>query len=901
MPRATPHGDHESRWLLLQRWVQPRLPDLPLFWGAVAMLFSIGILPWLVYALLIGKPTNPGSFALSIIVPSIVILVIDACQWTRRAFLIYASLIIVILVLLTAGLGQYAIHVQKLHDAQTTEQLLDAELAQSEGVVASMEIQALASSTDGSPRLAGKALSGEHTLSKELAAVSNHGLASFKLLNEIIRAEGRLKEDLLSFNGNHHPGVSSAIESAHSIAWSTYYLNAAKALRVLCVMVGPPPNVRASAALCIRGPSLRRELENSPAAFQRVILRATEEVGLALNRATPTMDKGVNVAAENEALRLAYATAAGLRLTNLTGDLSAGAGAVVTFMLPSQGSWTGAPLDTQGWVIIAILLLIGMRILLLINNRNGWGPIEIVSDGQAKPKQVDRDRIAKIRTYIIENVPEPASAPGSSVVKQVTTLATSINLGAPKWLRALANLIEWALFPPSGYRVAVDFRDTSDLTKGNEKATTKFSDISSVVIRISTRGRSRLLEVHTLYPMGRGEIELLKPSERGVRDGSPQDGIGILPLSKQSDDVLRAAGYWAAGWILSHSKLIPPWATWPPTAGRRLGDYIQHKGESDAKERDRSSGWSERYKANLESIDFLEHARASGPTSGLILTRLAEEYEFKSDFLSALEINLQVAQLYPRYYVARYRSAIGISLLVSDGIDRWNRAVADPDGRALRILKLIGQVSNLGLAGEEALSALRSDAINRISGRETIEQISLLAALELQNSIKLSKFFAMAVMSLRKEERRFWLARMRRPTLAYRNLASTMPSIGIVAGYRWPSGPPLAYVPAPPFRKPSIETVERWTKSRTTSAQVLYCLACFYALSGDGGRAVELLEEMQCHGDVDQIKASWVRRDPDLKSLHSDSTEKSIALRFWRVVNLMWGGEEARIARRQGL
>jgi hypothetical protein len=285
-------------------------------------------------------------------------------------------------------------------------------------------------------------------------------------------------------------------------------------------------------------------------------------------------------------------------------------------------------------------------------------------------------------------------------------------------------------------------------------------------------------------------------------------------------------------------------------------------------------------------IDNLEDARAAGPTSGAVLTRLGEQYEFENKFSQALEINLQVAMLYPRYYVARYRAAVGISMMVSSGIENWRELFATTGNQAERILTLINEIGSGGTRMRSIVNRLRDEDTNEA---DVVSEVSCLSASQLRSGIRLARFPAMTLMALRKNERRFWLARMRHPLLTRHNVGSTMPSIAKVGFRDRPNGQLPASCPESLFARPSTKTVERWVKSKNESAQVLYHLACFEALGPNENllRAIELLESTQTHPYAEQNQASWMARDPDLIALHGNP-------RFERLVALLRGGTYAR-------
>jgi hypothetical protein len=849
----------------LQSWLHRHGPTWPLVSGIGTLLAGIGTLATLFWGVSDGRPTTPLPFFYWFAICLIALLVV-AIEWSRWTFIAFASLVLVLLLVLVAEFGETIDRHLALRDARSGERVLVVELDRSERVAAAKQLKALAASSTGTTPLGSSAQLGSneniaqsiYSLRWDLQRVLSGGLAAPSLIDKINLDQVLLTSALVAGRSTGPSSGVSVDGSALSLRWAGYFSTASDALDQLCKSVGHPQPSGPS-WLCSSDPA-RNPASLSPEQLAQAVTPAVTAVDAAVQAVEPTTANADHLAANDKAFATAFTSP----------SLSpADAGALVAFSerASSNGSWWYASFDTGAWVILGLLLLVVLRGLLLLNNRNGWGPIEIVmdsSDSTSKPASGDLERIAKIRSYVVENVPEPAAALGSSALTQITSLATSTNLGAPTWLRALANFAEWALLPPSGYRVVVDFRTSSGGDEVPPALAGPEGASLCVVVRIATRGRSKTLHVATI---SQGQSE---------------------------DDVLRSAGYWAAGWILTNCKLVPEWAAWPAPAGPHLGRF---RSTVDSKAQILDNPLStERLAAIDACIDDLESARASGPTSGAILTQLAEQYEFKNDFANALEINLQVARMYPRYYVARYRSSVGLSMLVSSSLDRWNAVITSPDQQGLRILDLIGEIDAGGRIPRGIVDRIRRGiSEGNLNDENITAEVSLLAAVQLARGVRMGNVVAMCAMALRKDERRFWLARLRHPRLMRHNLSSAMPSISRVAHFEGlPDSCPPKF-----FSKPDVETVQRWSRSRNESAQVLYNLACYFAVgeAKSPSTAVTLLEGTQSHPYSEQIQASWMGRDPDLDSLHNVGAQPSVKYRFDRLVSLLWGGSQATNAR----
>jgi hypothetical protein len=902
-------------------WFQRHGPVAPVVRGALTLLAASGILAMLIAGLVWGRPLTPGTFAFWVPL-SVFGLILVAYEWSRWFFIGFASIVVVLLLVLVVELGENVHQQTDIANARSTEQVLAIQLGRSEHVAAATQLKALASSVTGpnapaaTKGSAGDVGSSIAALQRDLQRLLVGKIAAASRISYLNRDQKNLTAALLVAralpSATEQAGSPSTPQvtvdgSALSLRWWSYVSTATYSLQHLCQAIGPPPTPGPVPVICPAAGSAATTSSPTPAQLAQAVTPAISAVSDVVVDVHPTTANASQVEAADKGLMAAFSTPQ-LSSANIASNLSAGASELVAYFeqsLPGS-SWWYTPLDFGAWIVLAVLILLGLRLLLLLNNRNGWGPIEVELDStgpDAKPNDGDLERLGIIRSYILENIPEPAAALGSNALTQITTLVTATSLNAP-WVQAVANFAEWALLPPSGYRILVDFRATTgDGSEGaaphpgGPKAPSPFC----VVVRIATRGRSKTLDVDTI-----------DPAVLNALGGEGSDD------ESSNDDVLRAAGYWAAGWILSNCKLVPSWSVWSAQAGRPLGRFrAELKSNRVVLADSGSAAASKRRETAINGVIApLETARAANPESGVVLTQLAEQYEFKNDFVNALEVNLQVVRLYPRYYVARYRVATGLSMLVSSGSAPWEAARKSPDRQDLRILSLLEDINAGGRSTTKTVESLRTSSPG---SREAKEVISILAAAQLQRGRRLAKARWMAVMSLRKDERRFWLSKFRRPFLIRHNLGSALPSIGKAGGYdpkRVDKGL-LSLDGAKFFEKPKIETVERWALSRKESAQVLYNLACYHAFisgaqpgssdtiglvkdaRGDLLEAVRLLEQTQTQPYAEQIRASWMERDPDLEWLRNNGyTPQEVRRRFQqRLLALMRGGVSAQRAR----
>jgi hypothetical protein len=942
--------ERREQSLSVRLWMQRHGPVTPIVLGLVTLLAATGILIMLIWGLVLGRPLTPGAFAVWVPV-SVAGLILVAYEWSRWFFIGFTSIVVVLLLVLVVELGQTVNQVTNLADAHSTEQVLAIQLGRSEHVAAATQLKALASSvaspTSSTP--GGDVGPSIQALSLDLQSVLMGKIAYPKQITALNKDQTRLTTALVAARAQP-PATSSTSTtiasttpqvsvdgSAISLRWWSYVSTANSSLQELCRLIGPPPTHGPVPTICPAGSAWKNEINPSPtpAELTQAVTPAISAVSAAVADVSPTAANASQAQSANSALSASFSTPP-QNSANIASNISSGTNELVAYFersLPGS-SWWNTPLDLGAWIVLAILALLGLRLLLLLNNRNGWGPIEVALDSttpNAKPDPGDLQRLAAIRSYVLENIPEPAAALGSNALSQITTLVTASSLAAPPWLKAVTNFASWALLPPSGYQILVDFRATEtparapatppaakDGAKSPSAKDPSSSTAYCVVVRIATRGRSKTLDVGTIDPA------VVAIGVATPKAGTTAAAAATLRAASATtaapavtdDDVLRAAGYWAAGWILSNCKLVPSWSVWSAGAGRPLGRFRSKVKSSGGVLDDLSSLATEKKReaAIDAAIAPLETARVADPDSGVVLTQLAEQYEFKNDFVNALEINLQVVRLYPRYYVARYRTAIGLSMLVSSGSQPWQKAKNSPDGQGDRILALLREIEACGNATDAIVNVLEKSGA---SSPEAKHCFSLLSGAQLQQGRKLAKARWMMVMSLRKDERRFWLSRLRRPLLIRHTLGSALPSIQ-KAGYN--SKLTLKAVPndlGPRlFFEPRIGRVTRWAASRNESAQVLYNLACYHAYvpgappgspnvcrpveaaRDELGTAIRLLERTQTHPYADQIHASWVQRDPDLVWLRRSScTPTEVRVRYERLIALMSGAEAAQKAR----
>jgi hypothetical protein len=193
-----------------------------------------------------------------------------------------------------------------------------------------------------------------------------------------------------------------------------------------------------------------------------------------------------------------------------------------------SGSVTGedsAPLvpGPLGWVLLGAGALSLWGALLRRNARQLAGPVRL--EGEAG-EDVD------LRIAVLQNLPEPGAEPGASTANSVTSLLDV----AGSALGTVTKIVEAVLAVIGrryGYTVYADIANPAADAKAGSPARTR------VLVRVKDLRSEATLGVHLV-----------------------EDDDTIVAV--------RAAGLWAAGFILQRSSRVPGWAAWDVDSAKAL-------------------------------------------------------------------------------------------------------------------------------------------------------------------------------------------------------------------------------------------------------------------------------------------------------------------------------------------
>jgi tetratricopeptide (TPR) repeat protein len=553
-------------------------------------------------------------------------------------------------------------------------------------------------------------------------------------------------------------------------------------------------------------------------------------------------------AADRKAIRTALNADPAFRTTSYAEAAGHGPDALLESLTGSDQADRLTP-GPVGWLALAAVALLGWGALLGRNARQLAGPV-LVQTLEA-PESYDPD----LRIAVLENVSEPGAVPGADITTSVTELL-ALNPAA-KGLSKAVEAVFTVVGQSYGYRVEVVVDEPGTPPAGEPTGA-----------KAPTRVLVMVKDLRSLATLG-GHVEQ-----------DPDTGLAV-----------RAAGLWAAGFILGRSTRVPSWAAWTAETSRSLAASREPR---------------------LRFEDLVAAVQGS-PNSGMLLVTLGQRHELKGQRIEAVDCYAQAVAAHPTYLLAQYRLAAAVAMLGRPPSDTWARLgpqrcqeIIDGLRRACRTLppKEADRAEAEVLRLSDAPEPERSNACYRFA-------IELLREVEHQTG-----FLGLMAMSLRREDRddrmpmlwstgptgrrqrAYWLAKSARLSCTAA-IALDMPAMPAAAPLppATPPGPP-GTPPGPPPNPPDAAPVrhdaagaaqEKLAKQRQEALdkqrqealdelrakaiqrgtwwQVGYNAACAHCLAGQPGTAITLLEECLLHPGSDHLRANWLRADPDLKSI----------------------------------
>ena len=472
-----------------------------------------------------------------------------------------------------------------------------------------------------------------------------------------------------------------------------------------------------------------------------------------------------------------------------------------------------------GWVVFGAALLGLLGYWLKINARQLAGPVDVqsVNTGSDDP---GKELTTVLRVAVLRNVPEPGASPGSPSVNPVTNLL-DIAGGPLAPVGKIVQTVLTVLGRRYGYQVGVD------VVAGASAASDSASGAGSAASTASAspaQGATALIRIKSV-------------------SGGATLASRVFPCASDKDAV-RAAGLWAAGYILECSSRIPSWAAWsaetaPALATADNGDTL--------------------------AVLALEEALKDAPNSGILLVLLGHRYEMAGRRSDAIHCYARAVTAHPRYIVARYRLAAAVAALRHE--NAWN---AQRPGQRLDDLRALGPaIVAMNVNVRCKLSPVPPECeLKALWTEERFEQLAITLLRRLEDDMR---YRHRLVTAMRRSERDFVWSGL---AWNFSTLASRFRQV--VASARM-------------ALEGELEELKEKAARPDSWWQISYNAACGHASAqgNDQDRrpaALALLEQTLVRPEVHQLSADWVKKDPDLQNL-------SESPRFCRFLSQLGSGD----------
>jgi hypothetical protein len=536
------------------------------------------------------------------------------------------------------------------------------------------------------------------------------------------------------------------------------------------------------------------------------------------------------------------------------GDLlSAGGRALVSDISPES---VPVSLELAGWIIVAALVLLLYRAL---ETRNGRGELILASvalAGKKPGEDDDQASLERFRSYLARNIQEPSAVPGaSSNLKPITDVLDASKDAPAGWVSKLLTAVAALLNSPRGAHVSLtvlpvkEAEKTATAPAAAAPATTPPGAAAATPPVPAAPSPEAGADAATAAE----EKQLATVIVRVTPPGAKHQ-VQEIVHGASAEAALREGAYWAAACLIEGSRRIPAWTVWERPAAKSLARYYE---EVDT--------------GREVKIESLQAAVVAAPRSGLLLVDLGHRYSIEESMVDAFSVYLQAALLYQDWPVARYRLAAAATMLAADPT-AWPSAEPGAREAVSDVLKRRGTEKSKRLA-----AAIGND---RTDPRVALCEF----AQELLDTDKLVGTGWVLWRTLRRTERSYWLAMLRS-----KNHITFRSQFEVLAQ----SAAEVARIRGKPARDSSDELNQGLTEANDKEPgltwQLAYNLACAHAelarysdasaQKSEIETALALLELAVTRPGGHQLNAEWLKKDPDLVSLHGEPRfERLIAL-----------------------
>ncbi len=529
------------------------------------------------------------------------------------------------------------------------------------------------------------------------------------------------------------------------------------------------------------------------------------------------------------------------------------------------GSNDDVKLGPYGWIVLAILVVLGYRRAEIINNRRTSAPI--VVEMPVGPSTLSKEDAAYLRTLMEAEISragidEPASLPGSELVSEVVDLIQGDSVQGSGIAAAALTTLRNIGFPTGGITV--------------QSAIETDDNRSTVTVSAHTTRSKMPLYSETF-------------------------------TAEQPEDAVHRAALFVARGALNYGRNVPRWARWSSDDGVAFQLF------QDATRRGTEST------LDIEATHRkLLIALAASPNTSQIRVELGHLEDLRRKPIRSLRFHLEARVEEPRLLIAGYRLATSASMLSAELPANWygdanaaaRRGVVTllEEGGLLRQASRtpMWRAAELGTIEEAADQLRQADPVDGdandvdlndsdLNERELAVKRTLLCVAwsELQRIQRRLWVPTILAMSTFQSERRYWLRFLHNPDHRRQTseqfetarliieLRLVMADIGLTPGRDTASPSQLEYASSLGRRVDAIVELSR------VGSHALYNAACFHSLcsqylTGEDrnkarAKAVQLLHRSRRSGRGTYPSWRWIEVDPDLAPLADDDGYQEFA------------------------
>jgi hypothetical protein len=342
---------------------------------------------------------------------------------------------------------------------------------------------------------------------------------------------------------------------------------------------------------------------------------------------------------------------------NLSDAFTLGTDALIRalFLLPPVPPGHDVPGPGQiGWLIIAVLLVIGYRLLEALSQHchaRCLDTSELIRAQQTDPSGDGNDALTDVQRHAQQIDPSGDGNDGLTDVQRHDRLAAELKFRLPAVeVRAPAIL-------PGGSR-------SSALASIAEASGVNGSGLAGAIIRFFGMlwPSPRRVRVRVWVECAAGPAKVDAPARVTVSLDDPGTGasIGTKTLAAGSlDDAACAAAAYVARRIFAGDPTTPPWSIGAADGGELaamlLAQQVRVYPESEKAVHD----------SRCTKIGLLKDVAHSSHCAGVARYELAHLYDLTGDHVKALALHATNQEQYPRFYRGRYRLAMSLEMIAS--------------------------------------------------------------------------------------------------------------------------------------------------------------------------------------------------------------------------------------------